>query len=99
MARRHSTARKGQSRAPKTDSEKIILKIFDPKTSEEKKPHTCSICAVYKREIAKGNRDALRFYKEHIAEVARKNNGVTVVLYGKMKKRLLEEMKSIKAPE
>jgi hypothetical protein len=72
-----------------SDSEKIILKVFDAKTSEEKRPHTCSVCAVYKREIAKGNKEALKFYKDHIAEIARKNNGVTVVLYGKAKRKML----------
>lgn len=71
------------------DSKKIILKVFDAKVSGEKRPHTCSVCAVYKREIAKGNKEALAFYKEHISEVARKNNGVTVVLYGKDRKKML----------
>jgi hypothetical protein len=73
-----------------SDSKKIILKVFDSNTSEEKRPHTCSVCAVYKREIAKGNKEALKFYKDHISEVARKNNGVTVVLYGKTKNKMLE---------
>ena len=47
------------------------------------------MCAVYKREIAKGNKEALKFYKEHIAEIARRDNGVTVVLYGKTKRKML----------
>ncbi len=72
-----------------SDSEKIILKVFDAKTSEEKRPHTCSVCAIYKREITKGNKEALKFYKDHIAEVARRNNGVTVVLRGKARRKML----------
>ena len=63
--------------------EKVIVKIFDRKTSSEKKPHVCNVCAVYKREIAKGNREAFEFYKAHIAEIARQNQGVTFVMYGK----------------
>ncbi len=76
-------------RTQDSDSEKIILKVFDSKTSEEKRPHTCSVCAVYKREIAKGNREALTFYKDHISEIARRNNGVTVVLRGKTRRKML----------
>lgn len=77
------------------DSKKIILKLFDAKVSGEKRPHTCSVCAVYKREIAKGNKEAFAFYKMHIAEVARKNNGVTVVLYGKDSKKMLSGLKNL----
>ncbi len=71
------------------DSKKVIIKIFDRKTSEEKKPHTCSVCGVYKREIEKGNREALEFYKNHLKDVAQRNNGVTFVLYGKIKQYML----------
>lgn len=59
---------------------KIILKIFDKKVTGEKRPHNCSICQAYKREIIKGNKDALNFYKEHINEWVRKYKGVTIVL-------------------
>jgi hypothetical protein len=70
---------------PKTrrSNDKIILKIFDRKVSGEKRSHNCSICQVYKREIAKGNKDALRFYKDHINEWVKKYNGVTIVLDAK----------------
>ena len=63
---------------PKRD--KIIVKIFDQKVSGEKRTHNCNICQAYKREIAKGNADALQFYKEHINEWVKKYNGVTIVL-------------------
>jgi hypothetical protein len=71
------------------DSKKIIFKVFDRKNSGEKRPHTCSTCAIYKREIAKGNREAFEFYKLHIMEVAKRNDGVTFILYGKTKKGVL----------
>ena len=75
------------------DSKKVIIKIFDRKTSEEKKPHTCSVCGVYKREIEKGNKEALEFYKAHIKDVAQRNNGVTFVLYGKIKRLMMPSKK------
>jgi hypothetical protein len=71
------------------DSKKIIFKLFDRKKSGEKRPHTCSTCSIYKREIAKGNREAFEFYKLHIMEVAKRNDGVTFVLYGKTKNGIL----------
>lgn len=71
------------------DSKMIVVKVFDRKNSTEKRPHTCGVCAVYKREIAKGNREAFEFYKAHIMDVARKNSGVTFVLYSKAKKGIL----------
>ncbi len=61
-------------------SNKIVLKIFDRKVSTEKKLHTCSVCQVYKREIAKGNTEALEFYKQHINELVRKYHGATIVV-------------------
>lgn len=64
----------------KTKSDKIVLKIFDKSVSGEKRTHNCNICQAYKREIAKGNADALQFYKDHINEWVRKYNGVTIVL-------------------
>ena len=78
-------------------SRKVTIKIFDRKNSTEKKPHTCSICAVYKREIEKGNREALEFYKVHIRDVAQRNNGVTFVLYGKSKGYMLPGSKRAKS--
>ena len=45
------------------DSKKVVIKIFDRKNSTEKRPHTCSTCGIYKREIEKGNREALEFYE------------------------------------
>ena len=63
----------------KEKRDKIVLKIFDPKEGE-KRPHNCSLCAIYKREAKKGNPDAMRFYRDHINEVVRRNNGATIVL-------------------
>jgi hypothetical protein len=60
--------------------EKVILKFFDSHVSEEKKPHKCSTCAVYKREIQKGNLEALEFFKNHINDIVKRNNGATIVL-------------------
>ncbi len=74
------------------NSKKIILKVFDAKNSFEKRSHTCSVCTAYKREISKGNKEALAFYKMHIAEVARKNHGVTIVLYGKDRQKMLSSL-------
>jgi len=83
-------------RTQEPSSEKIVVMIFDPKTSEGKRPHTCSVCVAYKREIAKGNKEALKFYKEHIEEIARKEKGVTVVLYGKTRKKILDALEGKK---
>lgn len=71
------------------NSKKVIIKIFDSKNSTEKRPHTCSVCGVYKREIEKGNKEALEFYKAHIRDVAERNHGVTFVLYSKKKANML----------
>jgi hypothetical protein len=71
------------------DSKKVVIKIFDRKNSTEKRPHTCSTCGIYKREIEKGNREALEFYEAHIRDVAHRNNGVTFVLYSRIKRKIL----------
>ncbi len=67
---------------------KIVLKIFDSATSRAKSTHTCNACMIYKREIAKGNSEALQFYRDHINEVVRKNNGATIVIDGDLKQKL-----------
>ena len=67
-------------KARKPNTNKVVLKIFDSRVSGEKRPHNCSICQAYKREIAKGNKDALEFYKQHINEWVRKYNGATIVI-------------------
>ena len=77
-------------RALDPDSKKVIIKIFDRRDSTEKRPHTCSTCGIYKREIEKGNKEALEFYKAHLKDVAQRNNGVTFVLYSKVKKLMLQ---------
>ena len=64
----------------KVKSDKMILKIFDSKVSGEKKPHNCPVCQVYKREIHKGNLEAFEFFKTHINDVVKKNNGATIIL-------------------
>ncbi len=66
--------------------EKVVLKIFDARVSGEKRPHNCNTCQAYKREIAKGNPDALEFYKAHINDWIRKYNGATIVLNAKSSK-------------
>ena len=72
------TPRRSYRVAGKPD--KIVLKIFDARVSGEKRPHNCNTCQAYKREIAKGNSDALEFYKAHINDWIRKYNGATIVL-------------------
>jgi hypothetical protein len=69
----------------KQKGDKLVLKIFDGKNGGERKPHVCSTCQAYKREIARGNTEALQFYKVHINEIIKKYGGVTVVLEGKLK--------------
>lgn len=76
-------------RGPKANREKVIIKIFDEKEGSEKRPHTCPTCFAYKRAMEKGDKDAFNFYKDHLSEIARKNHGVTVVLYGKPKQLML----------
>lgn len=67
---------------PKVD--KVVLKIFDKKSGGwERRPHNCDLCQTYKREAAKGDMDALRFYKEHINQVVKKYKGVTLVFDAK----------------
>lgn len=66
--------------AKKIRSDKMILKFFDSRISDEKKPHKCPTCAVYRREIQKGNVEAMEFFKAHINEIVKKNNGATIVI-------------------
>jgi hypothetical protein len=61
-------------------SEKVVLKIFDARNSGAKRAHNCNLCQIYKREIVKGNNDALVFYKDHINEFVKKYSGATIVL-------------------
>ena len=61
---------------------RIVLKVFDERLGGEKRLHTCSTCHAYKREIKKGNPEALEFYKQHINELARRQNGVTIDVTG-----------------
>ncbi len=61
-------------------TDKVVFKIFDARNSGAKRPHNCAICQAYKREIAKGNADALAFYKTHINDFVKKYGGATVVL-------------------
>ena len=64
--------------------DKVVLKIFDKKSGGfEKRPHNCDLCQVYKREAAKGDIDALRFYKDHINRMVKKYKGVTLVFDAK----------------
>jgi hypothetical protein len=61
-------------------NEKVVFKIFDARNSGAKRAHNCNLCQIYKREIVKGNNDALVFYKDHINEFVKKYNGATIVL-------------------
>jgi hypothetical protein len=73
----------------KERGDKLVLKIFDGKNGGERKPHVCSTCQAYKREIARGNTEALQFYKDHINDIIKRYGGVTVVLEGKLKANAL----------
>ncbi len=64
---------------PQQANNKIILKVYNKDTGEERRPHNCALCQVYKREISKGNTDALAFYRDHINEFVKKYNGATLV--------------------
>lgn len=57
--------------------EKTIISLF---TEEGRKRHTCIACESYKREIRKGNKEALIFYMQHIYDVARRGRGNTFVI-------------------
>lgn len=61
------------------------MKIFDKKFGHERRVHNCDLCQVYKREAAKGDIDALKFYKAHINRVVKKYGGVTLVFDAKTK--------------
>jgi hypothetical protein len=80
----------------KAKSDKIILKIFDSKISSEKKPHNCPLCQVYKREIHKGNTEALEFFKTHINEVVKKNSGATIVIEKQYGMKMLAAANGVK---
>lgn len=70
--------------------DKVVLKFFDPETGSEKKLHNCSLCKIYKREVMKGNKEALKFYKDHINDMMHKFNGVTVEFYVNKKQQVLQ---------
>lgn len=78
-------------------NDKLILKIFDGNIGEPKRPHNCNICQIYKREIAKGNTDAMLFYREHINEFVKKYNGATLVFNVKPKRKELPSTKKTTA--
>ncbi len=69
--------------------DKVVLKIFDRKSSGEKRAHNCELCQVYKREAARGDKDAVRFYKEHINQMVKKYGGITLVLDAKQRLEML----------
>lgn len=76
------------------DSDKVVLKIFDKKVSGEKRAHNCNLCQAYKREAAKGDLDAIRFYKAHINYIVKKYGGVTLVFDAKQSLSLLPTTKT-----
>jgi hypothetical protein len=76
------------------DSDKVVLKIFDKKISGEKRTHNCDLCQAYKREAAKGDLDAIRFYKTHINYIVKKYGGVTLVFDAKQSLPLLSVTKT-----
>jgi hypothetical protein len=74
--------------AVKYKKDKIVLKIFDEDRSE-KRAHNCYLCQIYKREAAKGDKDALAFYKSHLNSIVKKYRGVTIVLNAQRKPHVL----------
>jgi hypothetical protein len=77
-------------------NDKIVLKLYDKNVSGEKRPHNCSLCQIYKREILKGNTDALGFYRDHINEFVKKYNGATLVFNVKGVRKALASSKAKK---
>lgn len=77
-----------------TNPDKVVLKIFNNKTGGEKRAHNCELCQVYKREAAKGNVDAIRFYKEHINQMVKKFGGITLVLDARQRLEMLPGKKA-----
>ncbi len=76
-------------------NDKVVLKFFDAGNSgTPKRPHNCAICQAYKREMVKGNLDAMKFYKSHINEFVKKYGGATIVLPMNKKKAALPSDKS-----
>ena len=71
------------------NADKVVLKIFDKKYGAAKRAHNCDLCQVYKREAAKGDVDAMKFYKEHINQIVKKYKGITIVLNAKQKLEML----------
>lgn len=57
--------------------EKTIISLF---TDNGRKIHTCLACESYKREIRKGNSEALTFYLKHIYYIAKKSDGNSFVV-------------------
>ena len=75
-------------------SDKVVLKIFDSRDGSEKRAHNCDLCQAYKREAAKGDQDAIRFYKDHINQMVKKYKGITLVLDARQSREMLPGMKS-----
>ena len=57
--------------------DKVIISLF---TQPGKKRHTCPTCEAYKREIKKGNKEALEMYLKHIVSVAKSDGGNSFVI-------------------
>ena len=57
--------------------DKVIISLF---TQPGKKRHTCPTCEAYKREIKKGNKEALEMYLKHIVNVAKSDGGNSFVI-------------------
>ena len=74
-------------------ADKIVLKIFDSRDGSEKRAHNCDLCQTYKREAAKGNSDAIKFYKEHINQMVKKYKGITLVMDAKHSMGMLPGIK------
>ncbi len=74
--------------------DKVVLKIYDRRDGSEKRAHNCDLCQTYKREAAKGDRDAMHFYKDHINQMVKKYRGITLVLDAKQSMEMLPGMKS-----
>ena len=68
---------------------RIVLKVYDKSNSGEKRAHNCNLCQIYKKEIAKGDKDALIFYRDHINEFVKKYSGATLIFNVKQKRQAL----------
>ncbi|MCL5099552.1 MAG: hypothetical protein M1158_00280 [Candidatus Marsarchaeota archaeon] len=56
----------------------VILQIFDENGEPKKRVHDCYLCKIYKREMARGNKDAYTCYVNHLNYVASREGGISI---------------------